>query len=346
MSVWDPTIKLVFNHTTSQAAGEEWVSPVYTLPPDEVLEVYRMEIVPPVSAAGTIRKLRYVTIMIDGKEVETIRANSIMLPAEHQYNAGVAVDLGVPYLHRPITGVIPSPIEATCPKVKKGQTLGVKTVADEAIADTEPYSIVLKAARVRKEDKLREIVGVPVISVSFILDGDSYMKSPIPVSLDTFDELPGGLAQSKPQIFPFITWASNKVATTPNTWYDFDYPANVAHSWQNLSWNLVNKTEAYLIRYLAVIPHSNSKAARLFTEGRITNPEFPTRPLPEENYFYPPMYFDTSVNANLKRAGPVPIKPPYLFHGVKGGIQVIDNGTSIPANGVIVEVYGTKFELR
>jgi len=347
VSVWDPKIELVFTHTIAQAAGEEWVSPVYTLPPDEVLEIYRMEIIPPVDATtGIIKKLRYATIMIDGKEVEPIKVNSIMLPAEHQYNVGIAIDFGVPYLHRPITGIIPSPVDATCPKAKKGQTVGVKTVADEAIADTQPYTIILKAARVKKEEKLREIVGVPMISVGFTLDADSYMKPPITVSLDTFDELPGGLAQSKPQIFPFFTWATNKVATTPNTWYDFDYPASVAHSWQNLSWNLVNKTEAYLIKYLAVIPHANSKAARLFTEGRITNPEYTTRPLPERNVFYPPMYYDTSVNAALKIAGPVPIKPPYLYHGVKGGIQIIDNGTSIPTGGVIVEVYGVKFVLK
>jgi hypothetical protein len=40
------------------------------------------------------------------------------------------------------------------------------------------------------------------------------------------------------------------------------------------------------------------------------------------------------------------LKKPFLFHGVKGGIQVVDNGTAIPANGIEVMVWGTKFILK
>jgi hypothetical protein len=343
--VFDPVIELQFKHTGSQSAGEEWISSAYTLPPDEVLEIFRLEIIPPVDAStGLIRKLRYVTLMIEDREYESLRINSVMAPLEHQLNAGVAVDFGIPYLHRPITGRIPSPLEGVCPKVARGQRLAVKTVADEAI--TEDYTIVLKAARVRGASKLLEVAGVSSVSVGFTLDTDFYSKSPVPVSLDTFDELPGGLRQSKPQIFPWFTYARNKVPTTPNTWYEFDYDAYAAYPWMELTWNLVNKENAYLVQALGVIPHSNSKSLRLYIEGRITNPEFTTRPLPEKNFFPPPMYYDSSVNADLKRAGPKFLAKPFLFHGVKGAIQVIDNGTSIPANGVELMVWGVKFVLR
>lgn len=345
--VWDPTIELQFKHTVAQAAGEEWLSPAYTLPPNEVLEIYKIEIIPPVEAAtGRIKKLRYVTLMIGDKEYETLKINSIMMPLEGHLNVATAVDLGIPYLWRPITGKIPLPDEGTCPKVRRGEKVAVKTVADEAIADTEPYTVVLKAARVREQNKLVEIVGASSISVYFALNTDVYTKPDVPVTLDNFDELPGGLRQSKPQIFPWITYARNKAATTPNTWYDFDYDAYAAYPWMELSWNLVNKEVAYLVEALGVIPHSNSKAARLFVEGRVTNPEFTTRPLPEKNFFMPPQYYDTAVNRDLKQAGPRRIKPPYLFHGIKGGIQIIDNGTSIPADGVEVLVYGKKFVLK
>jgi len=37
---------------------------------------------------------------------------------------------------------------------------------------------------------------------------------------------------------------------------------------------------------------------------------------------------------------------PFLFHGVKGGIQILDNGTPIPADGVELHVYGVKFVLK
>lgn len=347
MSVWDPSIELQFRHAAAQAAGEEWLSTAYTLPPDEVLEIYRVEVIPPIEAAtGRIKRLRYVTLMVGDKEYETLRINSVMAPLEGHLNAVTAVDLGVPYLWRPITGRMPLPEEGVCPKVRRGEKLAVKTVADEDIAATEPYAVILKAARVRKQSKLVEVVGSTLVPVSFALDTDSYSKPAIPVTLDNFDELPGGLRQSKPQIFPWLTYARNKADTTPNTWYDFTYDAYAAYPWMELSWNLVNKEVAYLIDAIGVIPHSNSKAARLFVEGRVTNPEFTTRPLPEKNFFMPPQYYDTSVNKELKQAGPRRIRPPFLFHGVKGGIQVIDNGTSIPAGGVEVLVYGRKFVLK
>ena len=345
MSVWDPVIELQFKHTGSQAAGEEWISPAYELPPNEVLEVFRIEVIPPVdTTANRIKKLRYVTLVVGDKEYESIRINSIMMPHEGHMNAAVAIDRGVPYLWRPITGRLPLPEEGTCPKVRRGERIAVKTVADEAIAET--YTVILKAARVREQSKLVEVLGTTSVTVSFALDADYYTKPPVAVSLDTFDELPGGLRQSKPQIFPWVTYARNRQATTPNTWYDFDYDAYAAYPWMDLSWNLVNKEVAYLVDAIGVIPHSNSKALRLFVEGRITNPEFTTRPLPEKNFFMPPQYYDTTVNANLKRAGPRFIKPPFLFHGVKGGIQIIDNGTPIPADGVEVLVYGRKFVLK
>ena len=334
----------MFKHTGAQAAGEEWISPAYELPPDEVLEVFRIELIPPVDATTkTVKKLRYVTLMVEGNEYESLRINSVMAPAEHPLNVSRALDLGIPYLHRPITGRTPSVLEGICPKVARGQRLAVKTVADEDIA--EDYTIVLKAARVRGAEKLVEVVGTPVVSESFSLDRDVYYKS-VPVRLDTWDELPGGLRQGKPQVFPWVTYARNRQATTPNTWYEFDYDAYAQYPWMELTWNLVNKEAAYLVTHLGVIPHANSRAIRLFIEGRVTNPEFTTRPLPERNFFPPAMLYDLSVYETLKRAGPTPLAKPVLFHGVKGAVQVIDNGTSIPANGIEVHVYGIKFVLR
>jgi hypothetical protein len=341
--VWDPIVEIRFDHTGEQSAGEEVVMPAYTLAPDEVLEIFRIEIIPPVDTTNkVVQKLRYVTLVIEGKDYESIKLNSIMAPLEDQYNLGVALNLGIPILHRPITGYMPNIIEAKCPKVARGQRLTVKTVADENI--TQPYSVILKCARVRGQSKLSEVVGPGFLYTTFWLDNDSYNKYVPPITLETFDELPGGLAQPKPQIFPWVTYARNKQNTTPNMWYDFEYDAYVKYQWQDLSFNLVNKDEAYLVEALGVIPHTNSKAIRLYIDGRITNPEFQT--VADHNFFYPPMYYSTDTTAAMKKAGPVKLLKPFLFHGVKGGIQVIDNGTAIPANGVEVMVWGTKFVLK
>jgi hypothetical protein len=344
-AVYDPVIELKFKHTGSQGVGEEWISSAYELPPNEILEIFRIEVIPPVNAStGFRRKLRYVTLMIGDKEYESLRINSVMMPAEFMSYPAVAVDLGVPYLHYPITGRIPSVLEGVCPKVRRGEKLAVKTVADEAIS--EDYSIVLRAARVREASKLAEVLPISSLTVSFKLDADEYVGPTVPITLDSWDELPGGLRQAKPQIFPWITHATNKQATTPNTWYDFVYDAYAAYPWMTLSWNLVNKEVAYLVRAIGFIPHANSKSVRLYVEGRVTNPEFGTRPIPEQNYFPPAMFYDTNLDKDMRLVGPRFLKLPVLFHGVKGGIQFIDNGTSIPAGGVEMHVYGLKFVLR
>ena len=347
-TVWDPVIVLRAKGTGPLSPGAEWKANLYTTAPDEVLEVFRVEVRPPVdTATGTVKKLKYVTLMYDGDEFSTIRINSVMAPYESPTYPGVAVNLGAPYLHRPVTGRTPSAWEATCPKIARGKTLGVKVVAEDSLTSTDTWEIIVKAARVVGASKLVEVVGAPVVDASITLDGDVYSKRAVPVSLETWDELPGGLKQEKPQVLPWITYARNAKATTPNQWYDFDYiTGGVAESWMNLSWNLVEKSEAYLVNALGVIPHSNSKALRLFVTGRLTAPEYPIAPLPDVNYFYPAMYYDTATNDKVKRPGPVFLPKPFLFHGVKGGVQVIDTGTSIPANGVEVHVYGVKFVLR
>jgi hypothetical protein len=347
MGVWDPEVELAFRLTGPASAGAELISSAYELPPKEVIEVYRIEVVPPIDeTTGRIKRLRYVTVRASGKEFDTVRINSVMAPAEAHQNLAVALNLGVPLLHVPITGRIPSAIENTTLKFKPGDTIDVKIVPDEALTADDAVTVKLKAARVRDEDVLRSVVGITSFSKAVTLDADTYVAPSIPISLDTFNELPGGQAQSKPIIMPWIIWATNKQATTPNTPYDFTYPAFADYDWMTLSWNLVNKEEAYLVYAVAVWPHDNSKSIVFDVVGRETTLEYPTRPLPEINWAMPPMYYDINVNKELKRAGPRILAKPFLFHGVKGGIKIVDNGTSIPARSVELAVWGVKFKLK
>jgi hypothetical protein len=349
MSTWDPSVVYEFKYSTSTygnlSAGAKWDSPTYETAPNEVLEVYRVEVVPPVSSDGTtIEKIKYIDLLIDGSEYGHLRINSVMMPAEHPNNAGAAVDLcTMPYLHAKLAGRIPTSFEGCCPKIGRGRRFQVRVVADSTI-DSD-FKVILRAARVVGESKLVEILG-PAVDAGFRLDSDMYAKT-VPVSLDTFDELPGGTGQSKPQVFPWVTYARNAKDTTANQWYSFDPSAgNVAEDWMKMWFNLVNRDRAYLVNYLGVIPHTNSKALRLYVDGRITNPEYPTYAYPGYNTFYPAMYYDVATNNGVKSAGPVKLKAPFLFHGVKGGIQILDSGTSIPANGAEVHVYGVEFVLR
>jgi len=342
MPVWDPEFVLEFKHTGTQGRDTDWIAPPYELAPDEAVEVYRIEVYPPVDATTkTVKKLRQVTIRVDDKDYETIVINSVMMPGERPDRMPIAIDLGVPYLWRPITGRLPTPFEGTCPKAARSKRITVKTIAEEDIA--QDYRVVLKCARVKGEGKLVEVLGTSMIDASFSLDADSYHKT-ITVSMDNFNALPGGLNQTVPRVMPWIVYARNAKATTPNQWYEFKYPDSAERSWMTLSWNLYEKAEAYIVKAIGVIPHANAKALRFNVVGRELIPEFPIRT--DLNFFPPALTYSDEANATLFRHGPKFLAKPYLFHGVKGGIEVIDNGTSIPAGGVELHVYGVKLELR
>ena len=349
MAIWDPVVEFHFKHTGSQSAGEEYNFSAQETSPDEVLEIFRIEVIPPVSG-GSIQKLRYITLNIGGEEHSYLRINSIMSPAYNPYEPKTVIDLGVPYLWRPLTGKLPEPVEATCPKIPRGTKWYVKTVAHENIS--EDYEIIVKAVRCRGLSKLISVVGTSTITPAISLAGDLYTKSPITIGLDTWDELPGGLAQEKPMIFPWIIWVRNKASTTANEWYSFEYDTYVQYPWQDLWFNLVNKEKAYLIEKLGVITNisdpttGNLKYIRFYIEGRETNPQFYVRPLGEFSNFIPARYYQVSINSNLKSPGPTPLLKPFLLHGVKGGIQIKDNGTSISANTVELHIYGKIFVMR
>lgn len=340
--VWDPLVELKETHTGTLSAGTSWLTTGYEVPVDEVIEIMSVNITPPVNATTNILRKLYMELLIDNKPYETLHLTSYTNPAEDPKIAGYGYDFGIPYLHRPITGVIPSPIEGTCPKAVPGQRVQVKVTALEDIP--ESFTVEMRFARVKGARKLVEVVGAGAISPSFMLDNDVYTKPAVHISLETFNELPGGLAQSKPQILPWVTYTTNKVATTPNRWYEFVYPGGVENTWQELQWNLVTKAEAYLLQRLAVAPHANSKSTRVYIEGRITNPEFTTSTV--ENLYYPLRDVDNTVNPTLKLPGLKKLPYPVLFHGVKGGVQHLDNGTSIPAGGVRLDAVGVKFVLK
>lgn len=422
MGVFDPVIELKATFSETLAAGQETTKAVYECSPGEVLEVYKMMIEPPLNATrDVVLKLRDVGLMINGERYPYIHANSIMLPKEEPELGYKCVNLGIPLLHSRLSGYTPSPLECTTVKLKEGDKLQVYAVADEAMTNVS-FTVTLIAARARGADVLTKEAG-SVYDPSFTLDTDVYSKAPVAISPSTFNELPGGVAQSKPAIYPWITYARNSVNTTPNVWYDFDYPGFVSREWQDLSFNLVDKSRAYLVRYLSVLPASNSYRTRIYIEGRETNPEYDTTPV--ENFFLPARTYSNrpvaagSVNTisiaaggnslvpagawyvlcgtnsriqvyngttwvdltaaagksflisdgintrifnsgasaevqtliavehyDIKNAGPRELFPPRLLHGVKGGIQHLDNGTMISANGVEIHVYGAIFVLR
>ncbi|MEM1523680.1 MAG: hypothetical protein QXU69_11730 [Thermofilaceae archaeon] len=341
--VWDPEVVLAESFP-ALSGGAVWISEGYTVPVGEVIEIYSVEIVPPVDTASKVVNLGLVEILINGEEYPSVKLNTLMSPYSGPQHPGKPIWLGKPILHKPITGELPPPHEATAIKAKEGDLVQVRVTA------LEPFSssgkVILRFARCRGQSKLQAAAGAASYTVSLMLDTDMYSKGALPVTITDWDTLPGGMRQGKPQIFPWRTFAANKTATTPNRWYDFTYPATVTNPWQTLSWNLVNKERAYYITHIGVESHANAKALRLYVEGRATNPEIPIPPYPDTQELLPAVFKSLDLEATVRWAGPTKLRMPFLAHGIRGGVQIVDTGTSIPADGVRIDVYGTYFVLK
>lgn len=340
--VWDPEV-FAYESVPSLNANQTWLSSGYRVPPGEVVEVYSVEVIPPVDTTTNTVKRALIEVLVNSEPVDGLKLSTLMAPYRQPQLPSAALWLGKPLLHRPLTGALPAPHEATAVKAKEGDLVQLRVTALETLPG---FTVVWRMARCRGQSKLREVVGVDYYPVAFTLDGDTYTKPPVPVTVSEWDALPGGRRQAKPAIFAWRTFATNSKATTPNTWYSFEYPYGVASDWMNLSWNLVGKDKAYYLTHAGVQTHSNAKAIRFYVEGRPTNPEWPIRPLPEPNEFLPALFVDNSLNEQLRWSGPGKLPAPWLAHGVNAAIQVIDNGTPIPAGGIEIEVYGTLFVLK
>lgn len=360
--VYDPFVKWKATRSRAalgdQAVGTDWEPTPLTIESDEAIEIYALEIVPPVDvAAGKIQALK-ASITVDGRPIETVNIHGLMAPAYHHTTISKAVNFGTPLLWRPILKFDPTlpNVQAllACPKIREGRKVSVRVKALETV--TADYAVILKYARVRTDAVLRGVVGMGTLPIRLALarleelrPPDVYVKAAVTVSIEEWEKLPGGVDQAAPKVLPWVTYSTNAVATTPNEWYYLSYPptatTGVPEIWQELFWDLREKREAYVLTHIAVWPHDNLRDVRFYYSGRAVLPEYPTRPLPHENCFIPPQYSDITLNEKLRQPGPFQLPTPVLFHGITCGVQIRDIGTSIPAGAIMVGAWGSKLEL-
>lgn len=337
--VYDYSVELAAG--TQLDAGKTWIPPVIETDTDTVLEAYRIELFPPTTGLGAIQDMEYIQPTIYGKEYQEVHIDELLMPPVNEASPVVGVDIGVPLLSARGLGYVPNVIESACPKVGPRQNFGLNVKA--VVNITEDFIVRVHFMRVRTEAMLRKILGTAVtqnVTMQNIETGESqlFAKNPIPVSLATFTGLSGGLAQDYPKIYPWITYAKNKAATTVNTPYGFDYPSYVNNQYEDLDWNLDEK-EARVVTHLGVTPHANSLKTRFSVEGR------------EKNEWFTTGQYDNSLPVPLNAAGTTvyqglqKLRMPYQAWNQKARVEHQDNGTSIAANGVAIYVKGYYLDL-
>jgi len=356
----------------STDSGDTGMDVAYELDNDSVMELAGIELIGPVTAGGVRQPIESVEILIDGSVVDDIVFNDLMAPAWNaatvnqnpffggngrlaNQRAGFCFNLGVPLL---MGG---DPISA-CPKIGPKETLGfrVKAPKDAENGVTVDEDMIIRASVV--EAKTREVVERVLgaygtasggnVEQSFEVvnmgNNDSFSVSKsVPLDLNMWTSLYGGQAAAKPYVTNYITYAKNAIATATNTSYQFTRSGRyVLHDFMDLSWNF-DRTEAVQVTHVGVSDRVNLKQMRMYVSGRETPGNEWHVVTESENMFPMPLSADASENIYV---GPAELAKPELIYNQKAYLELMDDGTSIPAwasgvTGAMIAVWGKKFEL-
>lgn len=318
-----------FEHSGSQAEDKKVTSDAVTFGAGEGFVIDKIEIFPPFDTHGNLEELM-VMISIDNHLINSLRLHSDLFPPYLKNVYNVALPLGDPTSTNPFVN--------TC--LKGNKKIQIVTFGGKG-GVTGDYRIKVKGYYVESDEALHRLFGgsvfnpVPANLYDVKRNKAITFSKPVDVTIDNLPNMPSGAPDSGvPYIMPYYTWARNSKATTPNQPYALDIGIeNVSNDWESLTWDL-NENEAIFIDHIAVKPHANSKAF-YFKVG--------TEEIPDS-------YFDIRYYSNelpwSTFADPRPLREyKILFHNEKATTYILDNGTSIPAEGILVFIRGLKIKL-
>lgn len=338
-------------HTGAQAAGTIWKPTAQEgkaeLDSNEVAEVVYVEIFPPITATGTVEPLENIILVLDDKPYgEYINllgtATHLFCPPKLQAMNGEILPFGVPLVNAVKKG---NPLyDGVCPKYTKSLKIETKAGTGGISAD---YRIRVWGYRYPAQELARlfgTIGGTLTIRDERTNRVINLQKDPVRVMWETWTQLPGGLDQAPPKIFPLIRYARNAKATTPNTPYQFRYETrDVETREENLYWPYDIEEKILVVKRLGVRAPTNLKETWLSIDGKDRpKKRFPTL----ENYN--PLHFGKAypfLPDTIPLYFTIPkLDRPYLVWHDKGYVACQDNGTSIPAGAITVAVTGLLVE--
>lgn len=312
----------------------------------EVAEVVFLEIVPPVTGTGVIENIKRVSLILDDLRHPHISISgtdtSLMAPLR-QNTIGNIVAFGIPLI-KAARGGAPL-LEGTCPKFSRNLRIEVLIGAGGTTADfrVRAWGYMYDTTVIQKiitpelggEVVINEVRRQRVLKIT---------KEAVALTKETWTQLPGGLSQAMPKINPLVRNATNAKATTVNIPYQMRFDTgDVATTEENMRFDFDRVPTSLLLKGLGVRAPANLKEIFLniggddYPEKRIPATEFlnpvhfgkayPIRPLSD------PLYF------------PVPkLEVPSLITGEIGYAAIVDNGTAISANDVMVAINGVLIE--
>lgn len=187
-------------------------------------------------------------------------------------------------------------------KINKGRELILRFVAGPT-AVSKPY-YVRPVGILYDEDEVREKFGID--------------------DPTDFETLEGGINQGREKVEPFIKFGTNKNATSVGEWYDVD----------DLSFRIYAHQELEIIA-IGCVPHSNQDKVQIANIDRtIVAAERPWLTTTEVNE----LPWGNAWQDSGPYVLPEELRPIFTDDYIR--VQVKDNGTSIPANGVKIWIKG------
>lgn len=339
-----------FEHTGAQAALTPWLPPAFELEADEMGEIVYAEVDSPVTGGGLEEPLERWYPVLDGSKYDDYLAlNGTFSPLMNprQLNTlGNIVAFGTPVVEA-VKKAVPM-LEGRCPKFKSKVSVEAWAGAGGITAD---YRIRLHLYVYRKEElsaiaavipglaSLRDVARRRIIPVG---------KDSIALTYDKWDDLPGGLDQAVPMIHPFMRWATNYKATTPNSDYSFRVilgQVDATKEWQELYFNYEPGEHILMVNGLGVradaaghlkdtallIAGDYHPKGRLFTELDDNVIQF--------GHMYPYAGIDSPFFTPIPK-----FNRPYIIYDEIGEVVIRDDGVAVLANAVTVALSGVLIE--
>lgn len=324
----DYGLLLEHDHTGALAADAVDSSTVETFGTDEGYQVAEVWIYPPFSGAGALENLT-VQLVVDGESIDLLHLHSSTYPPYLSNSKWIAIPLGKHNSN--------NPIENTCLKGK--HKLQVKCTGGLG-GITGDYKVKLMGDYFKEDAAVTRLLGAmfnPVPATFFDIQRNKSVtiNRPVSCSIETLTEMSGGaLKASMPRVLPYTSFAWNKSATTANQEYNYSLDEqNVDKDWEDMKWDL-DKTEAILITHLAAKEVTNSK--ELWIE--IADLEYPREHFDIRQFTNEIPFSNFDLEQSLRGYN-------LLIHDEKAILKVKDDGTIVPADTLLVGVWGKKFEL-
>lgn len=334
---------------------------------NEVMEVTRIEMIPPTNADGSLQPLRHLQLWDGENAYPNIRFREFMMGFFGQDFSLSTPPLGAPVL----AGNNPAddPIGTATPKFGRNTPVTPR-VNNDGTAITDSFRVRFHVWRWQGDDaELEDYINdtfnrtafPQTISMSNPFTGvsDQFERGqPVQIrrgadggALGQFTRLTGGVDQETPKVWPWATWSENNNQTTTNDWYEFTTVNDrVDEPWKRLQFSLTDGERAVFFTHAAVNQPDHLEKARFELAERDEQPELQTaansahelpilRPLDGTSR---DNYSPGQIPRNLSER----LGQPQVIWDDGGGLQVMDDGTAVAAQGILVGVRGWRLTLE